>query len=176
MEKELKKVPNLPYSVTKNGKVFSHRKNRFLKPCVGKRGYYAFGTTIDCNHKSFYVHRLVALAFIPNRNDKLDVNHKNGVKTDNRVENLEWCTRGENTKHSYDFLGREGAWKGKFGKEHHRSVPIYQMDMDNNIIVKWDGIAEASRKLNLNSANIIACCNGRRNKHGNFKWKYANKK
>ena len=67
-----------------------------MKPAKTKGGYLRLPLTINNKAKSYLVHRLVALAFIPNPNNYPEVNHKNEDKTDNRVENLEWCDRSYN--------------------------------------------------------------------------------
>jgi len=74
-------------------------KEKILKPALN-RGYLKCILCFNGVNKSFYVHRLVAIMFIMNNKDKPDVNHKNGVKHDNRVENLEWCTEKENVTHA----------------------------------------------------------------------------
>lgn len=74
---------------------------RILKPCIASPGYYSLGLRKDCKVKCARIHRLVALHFIPNPQNKPEINHKNGIKTDNRIENLEWVTRSENEKHAY---------------------------------------------------------------------------
>lgn len=75
------------------------------KPSIRENGYLY----LNFNGKKMYVHRLVAMAFIPNPKGLPQVNHKNGIKTDNRVENLEWCDSSYNNKHSFDFLGRKAV-------------------------------------------------------------------
>ena len=80
-----------------------YRKERILsKNRLTKDGYHRVSLAKDGKYKDFSVHRLVAQAFIPNPENKLTVNHKNGDKLDNRVENLEWATREENMQHAYD--------------------------------------------------------------------------
>jgi hypothetical protein len=90
-------------------------KEKQLKLRLNKAGYYQINTNKTKKVKTFLVHRLVALAFIPNPENKPQVNHINGIKSDNRVENLEWCTRSENTIHSYNI----GLQNGRKGINHH---------------------------------------------------------
>ena len=88
------------YGVNMEGEVMSFRRNKKLKSKIDK-GYERVALSNNNQRKFFPVHRLVAIAFIPNPKNKPCINHKNGVKTDNRVENLEWCTYSENSLHAY---------------------------------------------------------------------------
>ena len=89
------------YSVDKQGNVHSTKgKGRILAPRQNRGGYFSVSLRRHKKSHSKKIHRLVALAFLPNPKNKSDVNHKNGIKTDNRVENLEWMTRAENMQHA----------------------------------------------------------------------------
>ncbi len=91
------------YSAEKTGFIYSHRKNGWLKGCPDYKGYLVLnlfkkgGWRKGMNCK---VHRLIAKAFIPNPDNLPQINHKNGDKTDNRIENLEWCTNQQNRDHA----------------------------------------------------------------------------
>ncbi len=101
------------YEVSNFGRVKSFaksRKGRILTPSFEKTGYTRVILSKDCDHKKFSIHRLVAMAFVPNPEDKPEVNHIDGNKLNNYFENLEWVTTSENQKHSLKIgIAKEGA-------------------------------------------------------------------
>jgi hypothetical protein len=103
-------VKNLEYYITEsNGKIRKRRARNLSKKLPRGAFYYQIILFNKKKAKLWRVHRLVALAFIPNPNNKPEVNHINGNKSDNRVENLEWCTRKENAEHAVK-KGLYGRW------------------------------------------------------------------
>jgi transposase len=90
------------YKITTQGQVYSNLSNKVLTPAVIKGGYLRIRIVCDDGvQRSFLVHRLVALTYIPNPENKPEVNHINGIKTDNNLSNLEWVTREENQQHAF---------------------------------------------------------------------------
>lgn len=122
MKQELKDIKGFEglYAITKNGQVWSYprkygkyiSKGRFIKSKINKRDGYVYIILTKPIKKqfSFKLHRLVALTYVSNPKNKREVNHINGIKTDNSVENLEWNTRQENATHATDILDR---WSGE---------------------------------------------------------------
>ena len=88
------------YSITKNGNILNTKTNRILKYVIDSSGYYQVNLYNNGKSKKFLIHRLVAIYFIPNFENKPQVNHINGIKTDNNVLNLEWNTSKENINHA----------------------------------------------------------------------------
>ena len=95
------KVKSLERKVRHSEGGWKNWKERIIKPYKGNHGYLMLGLSNDGHRKAFTIHRLVALAFISNPDNKAEVNHKDGDKTNNLLENLEWNTPSENTKHAH---------------------------------------------------------------------------
>ena len=141
----MKPIPNYPnYSVTEDGKVWSHINKKFLKSNLNSLGY----EYVNLNCKSKTIHRLVAITFIENIDNKKEVNHINGIKHDNRIENLEWCTRRENIKHSYKTGLRTYTDVQK--KAFNRSKII----LDTQTGIFYDSIMEAAKTTKYNYVTI----------------------
>ena len=122
------------------------------------------------NWKLQTLHRLVMLVFI--WDSKLVVNHKNWIKTDNRLENLEYCTRSENIKHRFKILWHKWPHLWKFWKFNHKSIKIKQLDKDKKIIKVWDSIMDIYREYWF--SHISEVCKWKRKTEWWFFWEYFN--
>jgi hypothetical protein len=114
------------YKIDKDGNVYNS-KGKIMKPQISNSGYKFVVLKIDGKPRSKFVHRALALAFIETIEGKDIVNHKDGNKLNNNLNNLEWCTRSENIKHMYDTglkKYRPMHYKNKFGAEHNRSKKV----------------------------------------------------
>lgn len=161
--------------IVRNGKYNQNRVilGRNLKYTLARGGYYTVGLTKDRKQKVYFVHRLVAITFIDNPNDYPVINHKNAVRTDNRVSNLEWCTYSYNTLYSFREMGRQPVNKGERGAKSHLSKEICQIDIQTGNVVKtFIGTYDASAKTNICRSDIIRCANGKAKSAGGFKWQY----
>lgn len=112
-----------------------------IVPFITNVGYPAVNLSKDSEKKQKHIHRLLAIHFIPNPDNKPHINHKNGIKTDYRLENLEWCTRSENQQHRYKTLGHTGSMKGRYGKNHVAAKKIMGINGDRTIL--FDTVKEA---------------------------------
>lgn len=137
-----------------------------------KRGYLIVNLRIGNNKVATkFVHRLVAFTFIPNPENKLQVNHINGVHDDNRVENLEWATCSENIKHSYDVLGRAPPCLGKYGKDNPKMHIVLQIK-DGVVVAEYYGGKDASRKTGISGSLIYRVLKGQRHTAGGYEWRW----
>ena len=140
--------------------------DKIMKPSINHKGYEIIDLRNKGNRQGGFVHRLVGKAFIDNPLNKEQINHKNGNKTDNRVQNLEWVTNQENMAHSYKSLGRTN----KEASESRKRV-VEQLSDDLSVISVFSSIQEAFDKTGIN--NISAVCRGIRPNAGGYKWRYS---
>ena len=130
------------YIVYSDGRVYSVRRNMFLKPQPTTKGY----KQVKIYGKWYSVHRLVAKVFIPNQNNLPQVNHLNKDKTDNRVENLEWCDNRHNKSHSFGFNNPGITKRGK----------KYYVRIGHNKKYYYLGRYDTVEKANLVYTNFLA--------------------
>ena len=161
------------YQVSSLGRVkslgnYKSSKEKILKLKSNKKGYLCVNLYKEGKSKHLKVHRLVAKAFIPNLENKPQVNHKDEDKTNNKVENLEWMTCRENNNY--------GTHNEKVAKaltnNKKRSKPIYGINIKTNKKIEFPSTQEAQRN-GFNSSNIVDCLKGRRKSHKGYKWFYV---
>lgn len=150
-------------------------KERIMKPDKDKGGYLRVVLCKNNRVKFFAVHRLVALAFIPNPENKPCIDHINTIRDDNRSENLMWCTYKENSNNpiSRKRLLDNSPVVGKFGKDNCCSKPVYQYSLEGKLIRKWDCVRDVERGLGFDPSNISKCCSGKIKTAYKFVWKHA---
>lgn len=142
---------------------------KILSGTVAATGYLQFGI----NGKSVLAHRLVAEAFIPKIDGNEHVNHKDGNKLNNHVDNLEWCCPAENNKHAFAVLGRRPTALGKFGKDHPTSKAVIATNVATGETEYFECGLDAVRKYGFDSASIYRCCIGEYKTHKGHEWRYA---
>lgn len=163
------------------------QKNGIVKYINGKvksaishnSGYLQYSISKDGIVKKFLAHRLVALAFIPNPDNKETVNHKNGDKEDNNKSNLEWSDYSENNSHSYNVLNNVGGSKNQLGNKgikHHLAIQICQLDLDGKLIYEYESLREIDLETNFSRHHVSKCCKGEIQSYDGYKWEFKNNK
>lgn len=176
------------YLISSYGNVWSIRSSRLLRLKETPYGYLRVTPSVNGLRRDCAVHRLVALAFIPNPENKPTVNHINENKKDNRVENLEWATMAEQNVHgtrieraaaNTDWKNRRIDYGDVAAKHDYHNInrkqmkPVLQFDRRGIFIACYDGVAEAARTVGIGAGHICCCLKGRRKTSGGYQWKYA---
>lgn len=149
------------YAITKDGQVWSYKSNRFLKPSTtnGEGTYLKVSLSKEGKVSKRYIHRLVAEAFIPNPENKPEVNHIDENKQNNCVSNLEWVTEKENANHGT----RTQRVTAKISK------PVRCVELDK----VFPSQREAARQLDLSQGNITRACQNSARTVGGYHWEYV---
>lgn len=160
---KIKGYPN--YEISSLGRIKGNRG--LLRPYSDSRGYLYVGLHRNGEKKVYSVHRLVALHFIDNPLDKEQVNHIDGDKTNNTIENLEWVTNQENMTHSIEKLGRVRTDKCGRPKK-----TVQQFSKQGEFIKEYESAHEAARQIDGNFSRIALICRKGEGTHRGYHWKY----
>lgn len=153
------------YEVSNKGRVRNLKTGRILKPGNNGRGYLFVGLYKNGAVKYHYLHRLVALTFIPNPNKLPEVNHKDEIRTNNKLDNLEWISHRDNSNY--------GKRNERVSKS--KSKAIVQFDLSTGLIIKtYSSTITATRVTGINQGNISKAARGLIKSAGRFGWRYTN--
>lgn len=162
-------LKEMGYSILSDGSVRGKR-GALLKTAKGRCGYIQLNT-YGAVKKTFLVHRLVAMAFVPNPKSLPEVNHIDGNKTNNHFTNLEWVSRSENIKHGIDTGLIAKSMVGRVGKKHWRSIPVLMYNI-NGEAVEFESTGDAARKTGWNIKSIQDAISGKLKTYKSMKWRY----
>lgn len=169
------RVKSLDREIHKNNGVIEHRNGQIMMLSLDKDGYCYLGLRRQDKIKKFFrVHQLVAIAFLENPYNFNQINHKDENKSNNCVENLEWCDSQYNNKYGTK-LERTQITKIQNNSYNCRK-PVLQFELNNVLVKRWESASQAEKVLNFSGACINRCCNHQRNKYRNYKWEFENNK
>lgn len=165
------------YMVSNMGRVKNIKLNHILKPVKVIGGYYRVDLSVNNNPKHFRVHKLVALAFLPNPKNLPSINHKDENKANNSVDNLEWCTHKYNSNYgtakersaahkNYAEIARKGLV--------YKYKPVVQYNLNGEFVKRWESATHCEKVLGINASRIRSCCRGVSKIAHGYIWRYEN--
>ena len=157
MTKEIAEAPR--YLITSDGTVINRETGHVMKQLVNTGGYYYVQLSINKKHRCRTVHRLLAEAFIPNPDKKPYINHIDGDRKNNAIENLEWCTAQENTDHAAKVLQRLTQYQ-EYNKKN--SIPVQGTYPDGTKTAIFPSMGAASRAVGVRKTTMINHIHGKK--------------
>ena len=168
------------YEVSSLGRVrslcflgYRRKAPKILKPCKDRGGYLMVNLCKNGKLITKKVHRLVAEAFLPNPLNLPQINHRNELKDDNRLENLEWCTAKYNANFGTRNERVAKAMKGKHVNRPDQSKRVLQFDLEGNLVRTWPSLMEVSRQTGWSCGGISMACLGEHKTAYHYIWRYA---
>ena len=160
------------YCVSEDGRVWSVRTQKELRPSLDKSGYYYYVLCVNGARRTVKAHRLVGIAFIPNEEKKPTINHKNGIRTDNRVGNLEWATHKEQkndplTKTHMEKVYRNTDYQKMGARRNFGRVPV-TIKWENGEITECGSLLEASKKTGKSYSKLSEILHNKRRQYKEF--------
>lgn len=162
------------YDLYRDGTIISYlRKNPCtLKHSKNRNGYSIVGLNHNWIRKTHYVHRLVALHFIPNTLSLRTINHIDGNKNNNSVSNLEWCSYQDNIRHAYKVLWRRSSMFGRVWWNSPLAKRVWQYSLDWILINEFECTKDIEKTLWYFATNIACACRGKQKTSNGYIWKY----
>ena len=170
----LGRVKSLKKTIIRNNNYKQTFKEKILKPGLAKNGYLTVMLFKNKKGKTHTIHSLVAKTFLNNGDGYRCVNHIDGNKTNNKVENLEFCTYSHNIKEAYRLGLKKAYWLYKKGKDNHSSKKVLQYDKNMNLIKTWDSLMDTQRIGKYNYRCVSNCCLDKQKQHKGYIWRYIN--
>lgn len=160
------------YYVSDNGRVWSVRSGKEIRPALDKSGYYYYVLCVGGVRRTVKAHRLVGMAFIPNEEKKPTINHKNGVRTDNRAENLEWATFKEQksdplTKAHMEEVYRNTDYR-KMGEKRNFGRISVTVTWKNGEEEEYESLLQAARATGKSYSKLSEVVNGKKKQYEEF--------
>lgn len=168
---------NCNYEISNLGNVRNKKTKRILKPAISNKGYYLVSLSDNCKMHTYTIHKLVKEHFDRCAFEYEVINHIDGNKLNNNINNLEYVTQKDNCIKAWN-LGlceniRKSAYQLKHSTKIKTSREVVQYDKNYNEIARYSSIREAERKTGINNSNIIKCCKNKKYKAGGYIWGYA---
>lgn len=168
---------NENYEISNTGKVRNKKTKRILKPAISNKGYYLVALSNKCKSHTYTIHKLVMQHFDRCAFDYEVINHIDGNKLNNNINNLEYITQKDNCIKAWQQGLCENVRKGAYKKIHKKEIKtsreVIQFNFEGNEINRFVSVRDAERQTGINNSNIIRCCQGKNNNAGGYLWKYA---